>query len=104
MCKINNRSYVIWAVTKDTKIIRLTFSRILAEFLTRYDPSYSLVRYKVTRGRLLAIEEESNTGIYLLCTKECGTPLRASLIRGVTQLHHDPESRLIYEGHLIRNR
>lgn len=63
-----------------------------------YDPGFTVRRFKVQRGRPLVPGEESRTGVYLLCTTQCGTPLRASLDKEIAALHEDPSSRTLYEG------
>lgn len=82
--------------------MRFTFSKHLAQFLLRYDSEFRIERFKVKRGRLLQPGESSISGVYLLCTKECGSMLRATPIRELAAMQYDENHRLIYEGVIFR--
>lgn len=92
----------VWAVVRDNKLIRLTFSRLVAELCASYDSQSEVCRLRVRRGRQLEPGEQSETGVYLLCTAKCGTPLRAQLDSRVSALLYDPNHRHIYVGQLDR--
>lgn len=81
------------------KLHRLTYSEDVAKLCCRYGP-YEYRRFKIKRGRSLAPGEVSSTGIYMVATAKCGSPLRATLIAGIAATHYDPTSRLIYEASL----
>ncbi len=92
----------VWGVVSadGRKLHRLTFSKTVAEFCASYG-KYEVKRFKIRRGRALKPGEDSASKIYMVCTAECGSPLRATLIKGIAELHHDEEHRLIYEGLLV---
>lgn len=79
------------------RLHRLTFSKTMADFVASYG-DYVVGKFKISRGRQLAPGEESTSGVYLVCTAQCGSPLRATLIRGIAEVFYDEDNRLIYEG------
>lgn len=89
-------------MTRENKLVRLTFSKPVAELCSRYVDGSKVERLKVKRGRKLDPGQKSETGVYLLCTALCGSPLRAQLDSGFSAAYFDPEYRHIYEGHLGR--
>lgn len=82
-----------------TRLHRLTFSKTVADFVASYG-DYEVHRFRIKRGRRLEKGETSQTGIYLTCTAKCGSPLRATLIKGIADIHYDEDSRVTYEAHL----
>lgn len=82
------------------KLIRLTFSRLVADLCASYDSNSEVRRLRVKRGRQLEPGEQSETGVYLLCTAKCGSPLRAQLDSRFSEMYYDPNHRHIYVGHL----
>lgn len=71
----------------------------MAELCASYG-EYEVKRFRLRRGRLLEPGQESATGIYVVCTVKCASPLRATLIKGIAETHYDESCRVIYEGHL----
>jgi hypothetical protein len=80
------------------RIIRMTFSRSLAELLARQDASLSLRRFRIVLDQKLAPGERSLSGLYALVSRETGIILRVSLIQGIAEMHRDPASRDIYSA------
>lgn len=79
----------------------MTFSKSLAQFLAKVDPSYKVERFEISIGRELQPKELSKTGIYLLVSKD-GVKLRAQLSGELSDMYRDGFSRFIYEAKLKR--
>lgn len=78
------------------RIVRLTFSRSLAELIAGQDASLSIRRLRIVLDKKLAPGERSPSGLYALVSRDTGIILRVSLIQGIAEMHRDPASREIY--------
>lgn len=88
----------MYAIERNGFLYRLTFSKSLAEHICeKYQ--YSLNTYNAIVGKMLKPGEESKTGFYGLMSST-GILLRVSLIREISELHYDGESRFICEVQL----
>lgn len=90
----------MWGVVEDHKLLKLTFSKSLADMLIGLDEKYQIQRFEAVVGKELARGDISKTGIYLIVSQR-GIVLRASLIREIAEMYRD-ESRRIFEGHLVK--
>jgi hypothetical protein len=92
----------IWGIVgKGTnKLHRLTFSRGLAQFICDKYPEYEYRQFSFKIGRRLEKGEESKSGLYALMSKKGDYALRISLIKGISELHCDDDSRYLAEAWL----
>lgn len=86
------------------RLHRCTFSRSLAEYLSRLLPGSEVVRIQLTVGRELVRGESSQTGAYALLSRTKGTILRVQLHREVAELLCDYDSRAIHEVGIVAQR
>ena len=75
---------------------RLTFSKGLAEFLAKLDPSYEVARFEFKIGRELDRETPSRSGAYVLMSDK-GYVLRMQLSQELSNMYRDDMSRHIRE-------
>lgn len=93
----------VWGVvTADNRLVRLTFSPGVAALCASYEEGSEVKRFRIKRGRQLQPGEVAGSGVYLVCTSKCGSPLRAQLDPGFAAAYYDPDYRHIYEAHLDR--
>lgn len=92
----------IWGIIgKGTnKLHRLTFSRGLAEFIINTYPGYELRQLPFKIGKRLEKGEASKSGLYALMSKKGDYALRIGLIKGISELHCDDDSRYLAEAWL----
>jgi hypothetical protein len=92
----------IWGIVgKGTnKLHRLTFSRGLAEFIVNKYPGYECRQFSFKVGRVLENGENSRSGLYALMSKKGEYALRISLIKGISELHCDDDTRYLAEAWL----
>lgn len=90
----------MWAIVDDTKLYRLTFSKSLAEMISKQsNGKYRMKRYDCILGRPLSETEVSRTGIYAVVSTSKGIVLRAPMFKEMAEMYRDP-SRSIYEAFL----
>lgn len=97
-CKTTEK---IWGITDGNKLYRLTFSKSLAEFLAKLDPSYEVARFEFKIGRELDRNESSKSGVYALMSNK-GYALRMQLSQELSNIYRDDYSRHIREVWLKR--
>lgn len=92
----------IWGIVgKDTnKLHRLTFSRGLAEFIVNTYPGYECRQFPFKIGKTLEKGEVSKSGLYALMSKKGDYALRIGLIKEISELHCDDNSRYLAEAWL----
>ena len=77
------------------KIHRITFSAGLAKYLAG-KTKMQAVKLKVVVGGEVSQGETSDTGLYAICKKKNGWPLRISMFKGIADFwRHD--SRTVHE-------
>lgn len=89
----------VWGITDGKKVYRFTFSKSLAEFLAKLDPSYQAKRFEFRIGKELDRETESRSGAYVLMSNK-GYALRIQLSQELSNLYRDDYSRHIREVYL----
>ena len=82
----------IWAIVKNGRLHRLTFSQSLAKMITTQYPEYQICRAEFKIGKRLEKGEKSASGLYALMSKRGDFALRISLIQGISDLHCDDDS------------
>lgn len=102
LCKDSEK---IWGITSKgsdgkRKLHRLTFSKSLAELITQKNKGYEMSRFEYKIGKQIEPGQSSSTGIYGLISKESGIALRISLIKELSAIHYDENSRIIKECYL----
>ena len=86
-----------YAVVKDDKIYRLTFSKSLAKHITKVaGDGFQVKSVRFTTGKKLKDGEESSTGMYAIVSKRNDWTLRISLNRELAYYLVD-ESRYVAE-------
>lgn len=85
----------MYAIERNGFLYRLTFSKSLAEHICdKYQ--YSLNSYNAVVGKLIQPGEQSTTGFYGLLSST-GILLRVSMIKEISEMHYDGESRFLCE-------
>lgn len=70
---------------KDNKVIRITFSRSLAELIIK-EVGGELHRIKLFIGDPIKDGEDSKNGLYAICKKNSNYPLRVTMFKDLAQL------------------
>lgn len=86
----------VWGITDGKKLYRLTFSKSLAEFLAKLDPTYEVRRFEFKLGKELDRNTPSKSGAYALMSNK-GYALRIQLSQELSNMYRDDESRHIRE-------
>ena len=92
-CKMTER---VWGITDGKKVYRLTFSKSLAEFLVKLDPTYELARFEFKLGKEIDRDTPSSSGAYALVSNK-GYTLRIQLSQELSNIYRDDYSRHIRE-------
>ncbi len=89
-----------WAVVKDDKVYRITFSQSLAEHAIKCteDPNFTLARITLKIGNEIGPGQNSPTGLYALIDRRKGKTLRVAMNKELANLVCDFKSRYLAEA------
>lgn len=78
----------VWALIKDGKVHRLTFSKSLAQHIQRSSPEpFEIQRVTFRTGKRLQHGEDSRSGLYaIMSTRKPDLALRITLFKDAAQL------------------
>ncbi len=94
-----DKSYAVFA---GDKIIRITFSRSLADLIAeRLGPGHSVRRITFNIGKRLEPNETSSNGLYAIMSSKRDFTLRITLFKEAAQLFCDWDSRYIAECYIL---
>jgi hypothetical protein len=94
-----NVAYAL-ADVETKQVYRLSFSRSLLNYIRNSYPQYGhlrLVRVKFEIGEKLEPGQSSSTGVYAICKRKNGWPLRLTALPGIAEAFRDESSRTIHE-------
>lgn len=93
----------IWGlVGKNTnRLHRLTFSRGLADFIAASYTEYEVKQFNFVVGRKLEKGETSKSGLYGLMSKKGDYALRIGLIKEISEMQCDYDSRYLSEVWIV---
>lgn len=83
-----------YALVRDNKLFRFTFSRSLADHVALRSPGTRVVPARVRSGEELRYGARSPTGLYSVCKTASRWPLRVTLFPELADLWRDP-SRVV---------
>lgn len=85
VCSISGCSFdKAYAIIKDNKVFRITFSKSLAELIGKQ------TGFEVKRVRLHLGDIDPDTKLFAVCKKESGWPLRVTLFKQCIDLWESP--------------
>lgn len=79
----------------ETKIYRISFSQSLIEMMAG-ETHLQCKKVRIVVGEELQPGQSSRSGLYAICKKKSGWPLRVSLFKEATEIWADP-SRTMHE-------
>lgn len=81
-----NKAY---AIISNTSLLRITFSKSLADFILTLVPNTRLIKVQLFIGRELKQGEDSPNGLYAVCKANSGWPLRVTLFKQLASFWED---------------